>query len=214
MVTRMELRTDETQDEAETLSAAEDIDIDDVDAGEADEQPDDIDDNRSEPKAKRNVNWGRVVAFAVLPVVTIGLAAAAGALRWSQSYAHASDVARVETVQIAKDSTVAMLSYKSDTVEKQLKAAENGLSAAFRESYDKLIHDVVIPGAQQQHISTVAEIPAATSMSATPNHAVVLLFINQTATVGEEPPTNTASSVRVTMDKSGGRWLISAFDPI
>lgn len=121
---------------------------------------------------------------------------------------------RVETVQIAKDSTITMLSYKSDTVEKQLKAAENGLSAGFRESYDKLIHDVVIPGAQQQHITTVAEIPAATSMSATPDHAVALLFINQTATVGDETPTNTASSVRVTMDKSDGRWLISAFDPI
>jgi len=32
--------------------------------------------------------------------------------------------------------------------------------------------------------------------------------------VGADAPTNTTSSVRVTLDKVGGRWLISAFDPI
>lgn len=207
----MELVTDEGQGTAEILSAAEDVDIR---GSEADEYPEDTTDSRPELKAKRTIRWGRVIAFAVLPALTLSLAAAAGALKWSQSYTHASDVARVETLHIAKDSTIAMLSYKPDTVEKQLTAAENGLSAGFRESYDKLIHDVVIPGAQQQHITTVAEIPAATSMSATPNHAVVLLFINQTATVGGEAPTNTASSVRVTMDKFETHWLISAFDPV
>lgn len=211
MATQMEIVTDEARDTAETLSAAEDVDIR---GSEADEQSEDIDDSRPEPKARRTIRWGRVFAFAVLPAVTLGLAAAAGALKWSQSYTHASDVARVESVRIAKDSTIEMLSYKPHTVEKQLTAAENALSAGFRESYDKLIHDVVIPGAQQQHITTVAEIPAATSMSATPHHAVVLLFINQTATVGDEPPTNTASAVRVTMDKFDTHWLISAFDPV
>jgi hypothetical protein len=31
---------------------------------------------------------------------------------------------------------------------------------------------------------------------------------------GNDPPTDTASSVRVTLDKIGGRWLISAFEPV
>ena len=35
------------------------------------------------------------------------------------------------------------------------------------------------------------------------------MFVNQTITVGNDPPTDTASSVRVTLDKIGGRWLIS-----
>jgi Mce-associated membrane protein len=33
-------------------------------------------------------------------------------------------------------------------------------------------------------------------------------------TVGQSPPTSTASSVRVTLDKVDGRWLISQFDPV
>ena len=44
--------------------------------------------------------------------------------------------------------------------------------------------------------------------------AVTLLFVNQTATVDKSPPTDTTSSVRVTLDKVGGRWLISGFDPV
>ena len=56
--------------------------------------------------------------------------------------------------------------------------------------------------------------PAAAPVSAKADHAVVLLFVDQTVTVGADAPTNTTSSVRVTLDKVGGRWLISAFDPI
>ena len=51
-------------------------------------------------------------------------------------------------------------------------------------------------------------------MSVTANHAVVLLFVNQTVIMGNDIPTNTASSVRVTLDKIHDRWLISAFDPV
>ena len=51
-------------------------------------------------------------------------------------------------------------------------------------------------------------------MSASADHAEVLVFVNQTITVGNDPPTDTASSVWVTLDKIGGRWLISAFEPV
>jgi Mce-associated membrane protein len=32
--------------------------------------------------------------------------------------------------------------------------------------------------------------------------------------VGADAPTDTASSVRVTLEKTGDRWLISGFDPV
>jgi Mce-associated membrane protein len=60
----------------------------------------------------------------------------------------------------------------------------------------------------------VATVPAATSTSATAARAVVLVFVNQTVVVGKDAPTNTASSVRVTLDKIDGRWLISQFEPV
>ena len=51
-------------------------------------------------------------------------------------------------------------------------------------------------------------------MSASSDHAKVLVFVSQTIAVGNGPPTDTASSVWVTLDKIGGRWLIFAFKPV
>jgi Mce-associated membrane protein len=73
---------------------------------------------------------------------------------------------------------------------------------------------VVIPGAKEKQIAAIASVPAAASVSVEPDEAVVLLFVNQTVTVGSDPPTDTASSVRVTLEKDGDRWLISKFDPV
>jgi Mce-associated membrane protein len=164
--------------------------------------------------AKRGVNRSRVFAFGVLPAVALLLALGAGYLKWQDNSVRNSDIAAIESVQVAKDSTVAMLSYKPDTVEQQLNAARKLLTGEFQESYTGLINDVVIPGAKEKQISAVASAPAAASVSAEPNKAVVLVFVNQTVAVGQDPPTDTASSVRVTLEKTDGHWLISTFDPI
>ncbi|MGB0437782.1 MAG: hypothetical protein ACPGIJ_12530, partial [Mycobacterium sp.] len=74
--------------------------------------------------------------------------------------------------------------------------------------------DVVIPGAKEQRIAAVASVPAAASVSATPTEAVALIFVNQTVSVGQDPPTDTASRLQVTLEKVGDRWLISQFDPV
>jgi Mce-associated membrane protein len=107
-----------------------------------------------------------------------------------------------------------MLSYQPATVDAQLNSARDLLTGSFKGSYTSLINDVVIPGAKQQQISAVATVPRAASVSAEPNHAVVLVFVNQTVVVGTDAPTNTASSVRVTLDKHGDKWLISKFQPV
>jgi Mce-associated membrane protein len=165
-------------------------------------------------KAKLRISWPRVLAYGLLPGLALVLAAAGGFLKWQDSSARAAQLARIESVAAAKDSTIALLSYRSDTVEKDLEAAKNRMTGAFKESYSQLINDVVIPGAKKGHISTTATVPAAASVSATPNHAVTLLFVNQTAVVDKDPPADTVSSVRVTLDKIDGRWLISGFDPV
>jgi Mce-associated membrane protein len=165
-------------------------------------------------EAKHRISWSGVLAYGVLPGLTLLLAVAAGFLKWQDSSARASQIARIESVAAAKESTIALLSYQSESVEKDLDAAKNRLTGTFKESYSQLINDVVIPGAKKGHVSTTATVPAAASVSATPNHAVTLLFVNQTAVIDKDPPTDTTTSVRVTLDKVGGRWLISGFDPV
>jgi Mce-associated membrane protein len=165
-------------------------------------------------RAKRPIAWSRVLAYGVLPALALLLAMGAGYLKWLDTSARDSRVARIESVRVATDSTIAMLSYNPDTIEKDLGAARDRLTGSFRDSYAALINDVVIPGAKQQKITATANVPAVAPVSATESQAVVLVFVNQTTIVGNEPATNTASSVRVTLEKIAGRWLISQFDPV
>lgn len=164
--------------------------------------------------AGRNIDWPRVVAFRVLPAVALVLAALAGLFKWQYASRHDADVAAAESVAAARDTTVAILSYGANTVDKDLNSARGLLTGSFLDSYTDLVNTVVIPGAREKKISAVAQVPAASSVSASPAHAVALLFVNQTVTMGKDAPTNTTSSVRVTLDKVGGKWLVSGFEPV
>ncbi|MFC3774609.1 hypothetical protein [Mycolicibacterium holsaticum] len=208
--------TTETQEAAITETAEENAEVP-TDAAEetvAAEEPQITDEPEAVAEDKGRINWSRVLAYGILPGLALVLAMAAGYLKWQHDSVANADTARIESVQAAKDSTIAMLSYKPDTVDQQLNGARDLLSGEFRDSYTSLINDVVIPGAKEKQISAVATVPAAASVSADPNHAVVLVFVNQTVVVGQDAPTDTASSVRVGLDKVGDRWLISQFDPV
>lgn len=160
------------------------------------------------------ISWGRVAAFGMLPALVFLLAAGVSYLKWLNASARASDAAATETVRAADEATIAILSYGADTVDKDLASARDWLTGNLKDSYTALIHEVVIPGSKQKHISALANVPAAASVSAGENHAVVLVFVNQTITIGNDAPTSSASSVRVTLDKVNNRWLISQFDPV
>ena len=158
--------------------------------------------------------WPKVILFRVLPVVALLLGALAGFLKWQDASARGAQIAATESVAAASDTTVAMLSYSADTAEKELNEARSRLTGSFLEEYTKLINTVVIPGAKEKQISAVAKVSAAASVSATPDHAVVLVFVDQTTTIGKDAPTASASSVRVAVDHIGGRWLVSGFEPV
>lgn len=191
-----------SDDDQET--SAESVDRDDViEAGES-----------SPPAAPRRTDWQWVAVFGVLPAVALLLAAGAGVLKWQDSSRRAAEAAAAESVATARDATTAILSYRAESVDKDLNAARDRLTGSFLESYTQLINDVVIPGAKEKKITAVTQVPAAASVSAGDSHAVALVFVDQTVTIGNGAPTNTASSVRVTLDKVGGRWLVSGFEPV
>jgi Mce-associated membrane protein len=202
------IEIDEPEDAVDPVDAVESEDASSDDAHIEDAE------DATPPARWRRIKWSRVFVFGVLPLLAVVIAAGAGFLKWQDGWVRGSKVAGIESVAAAKDSTIALLSYQPDTVDKELKAARDRLTGSFKDSYTQLIQDVVIPGAKKQHISAVATVPAAASVSATPKHAVALLYVDQTVVVGNDAPTDTSSIVRVTLDRTGGRWLISAFDPI
>jgi Mce-associated membrane protein len=163
---------------------------------------------------RRPIAWSRVLTYGVLPAVALLLALGAGYLKWVAGFADDLTKARAESVQAAREDAVALLSYKADSVEKDLGAARERLTGDFKDAYTDLTRQVVIPGAKEKHITAVAKVNSAAPVSVTPNHAVALLFVDQTVTIGDGAPTDTQPVVRVTLDKVNGRWLVSHFDPV
>jgi Mce-associated membrane protein len=167
-----------------------------------------------ETAQKRPIAWKRVLAYGVLPGLALVVALATGYLKWLDGSAQDSAALRAEAVRIGSEDAVALLSYKPESVDKDLGAARERLTGDFKDAYTALTRQVVIPGAKEKHISAVAKASAAASVSATASHAIVLVFVNQTVTVGEGVPTDTAPVVRVVLDKVNDRWLVSHFDPV
>jgi Mce-associated membrane protein len=188
--------------------------VDEANVSETGPDDDRADHHEKPASAWRRIRWSRLIAYGLLPGLALLLASAGGYLKWQDASARDAQLARTASVQAATDGTVALLSYRADTVEKDLEAARGRLTGTFLNAYTSLTHEVVIPGAKQKQISAVATVPAGASISASANHAIVLLFVNQTLIIGQDAPTNTASSVRVTLDKVGDHWLISGFDPV
>lgn len=156
----------------------------------------------------------RRLAYVGLPILVFAGTIGAGYLKWRCETLRVEQRAAAESVAVAKEGVIALLSYRPDTVDKDLRSARDRLTGSFRDAYTSLINDVVIPGAKQKKITTAATVPAAASVSANATHAVAVVYVDQTMTMGSDAPTDTASTVRVGLDKVDGRWLISAFDPV
>ena len=199
---------DDLADEAEAADEADLLDVDETEASEAA-----ADAAAAQVERGSRFSGSRLLVVA-LPALALIIALGVGYLKWLDGAARESLAAAEASVRAASESTIAILSYKPETVDRDLKAAAERLTAGFRQQYTQLVNDVVAPGAKQQHITAVATVPAAASVSATGKHAVVLVFVDQTTTIGNDAPTQTTSSVRVSLENVDGRWLISQFDPV
>jgi len=184
--------------------------------------PHDVPDETDEPQHEKapiprtravGGRWPRVIAFGLLPALTVVLGGGAGYLTWEVISARFVQVARVESVRAATDGAVALLTYGPDTVGKDVGAARERLTGKFKDFYTLFTRQNVIPNAREKHVSSVVTVPAAAIVRVTTDHAVVMVFVNQTFLSERDPPTSTASDVRVTLEKVGRRWLISEFTP-
>ncbi|BBZ61858.1 hypothetical protein [Mycolicibacterium monacense] len=187
------------------------VDTEDVDVAQ-DEAPAKTSGEATPVQAGRNI--GRIVAYVVLPVVVLAMACGVGFLKWQANSIGASQATAAKSVSAATEIATAMLSYRADQVEQDLTAASDRMTGEFRNEYTTLINDVVIPGAKEKRVSAEATVPAAALVSSSADRAEVLVYIDQTTTVGDDPPSATTSSARVSLEKVGDRWLLAGFEPV
>jgi len=125
------------------------------------------------------------------------------------------DAAAHRAVQAASDGAVASLSYSTDTLDRDFANAKAHLTGKFLAYYDTFTKQIVEQAVKEKHITqTVAVVRAAVS-ELHPDSAVVLVFLNETTTSKDkQQPLITPSSVRITLTKVSGSWLIADLDPV
>ena len=125
------------------------------------------------------------------------------------------DAVKQSAVNAARDGTVALLSYKPDTLNQDFAAAKSHLSGDFRNYYDQFTKDVITPAAQSKGVTTAAQVVGAATTELHRDSAVVLVFVNQATTSKERPdPAMASSSILVSLARQHGDWLIIKFDPV
>jgi Mce-associated membrane protein len=175
-----------------------------------------IDKSTAEEGVRRRLDAIPVIP-AVLALALLGAGLLAGWLYFSQYRPDKqTDGAVAQTVvNAARDGTVALLSYKPDTLNQDFATAKSHLTGDFLDYYDKFTKDVVTPAAQSKGVTTTAQVVGAAAAELKPDKAVVLVFINQATTSKERPdPAMASSSANVSLAKVHGEWLITKFDPL
>jgi Mce-associated membrane protein len=179
-------------------------------------------DNPPERTGRGRRGWSRplrnVKVFPALLVLLLLISAGVTAWVYFEQYRPKQQinagVAR-EVVSAASDGTVALLSYSPESLDKDFANAKSHLSGDFLSYYDQFTAQIVAPAAKEKALKTIAHVIGAGVAELHPDSAVVLVFVDQSTTSKDKPdPSMAASSVKVTLTRVNGNWLITKFDPV
>jgi Mce-associated membrane protein len=172
-------------------------------------------DNRIHKQLLRGARRNFVaIVIAVALIASAGVAAGLYFGQYRQDRETNAAAANV-ALDSAKNGTVALLSYSPETLDKDFANAKSNLTGDFLSYYTQFTEQIVTPAAKEKQVKTSASVVRAAVTEIHPDSAIVLLFINQVTTSKENPDgAFAASSVKVSLKKVDGRWLISAFDPV
>ncbi|MFE1594497.1 h domain protein [Nocardia sp. NPDC058705] len=153
--------------------------------------------------------FSALAAAGLIAAIVLGIS---GFRLWQQDK---TEQARTDAMSTASRTVSAMFTYEPATVDTELPRAADNLTEEFRAEYLKLIQQAIAPGAKEKQLTVKATTQAEGVVSAEPEHAVVLLYLNQLTTSKDSPQgTTSGSRVRVTLDKSDNRWLVAQVTPI
>ncbi|UXA06048.1 hypothetical protein KXD96_24765 [Mycobacterium sp. SMC-2] len=162
---------------------------------------------------RRCVRRWRSVVATLLVVTAMGVAGGLYFVLYRPDQ-QVGDAAAHRAIQAASEGSVAVLSYDPDNLDRDFSKAKSYLTGNFLAYYTKFTEQIAVL-AQQKHVTETAQVVRAAVSELHSDSAVVLVFINQTATSKDKPqPQTTANSARVTLTKVKGSWLISKLDPL
>ncbi|KRA31088.1 hypothetical protein ASD81_16515 [Nocardioides sp. Root614] len=129
--------------------------------------------------------------------------------------ADATETARTEALAAAQSAVPELLSYDFKEIAEAPNRAAPLLTGSFKDEYEGLLRDSIIPAATKGQLVTRTQVATASVISATESEVKVLMFLNQVSSgKGAAAPIATGSRVRVTMKHDDETWRVAGIDPL
>jgi Mce-associated membrane protein len=222
MTTKSDAAVDKTPDadlepaDAETDAAEVTTESADAESDAVEAQP--VETDAADTDRRSRLGAARLPLVPVLlAVALVASAALAGWLYFSQYKPdqETGPAAANAAIEAAKSGTIAVLTYKPDSLDSDIAKATSQLTGDFLNEYKAYAESFVIPAVRQKEVNGSATVTRAAVSSLTPDTATVLVFANTTSTSKERPtPAVVVSSIKVSLNKVDGSWLISKFEPV
>ncbi len=185
-----------------------DVDADADPDPDVDADPDDVPESTAVRRLPRPL-------LAVLGVLLVAGLVAVGVLGWQYRQGQRAQEARGEALAAARKAAPVVLSYDYRHLDRDFARARGLLTGKFHDQYRKTTTRVVAPTAEKYHAVVKATVATASVVSASPDRAMVLLFVNQvtesTQVSGSRLDLN---RVRMTMTRTDEGWRVSAVDAL
>lgn len=200
------------QETASGPVVAQDVAIDSF--GEDDSYPDPDQDPAGEPVPAGTRNGGGLVAM--LSFLVVALLLLAGWLGYAVADNRGAEpIASTRTSALAagRDAARLVFSYDYRHLDKDFAAAAAVTTGKFKTDYQSTTKKLVGDVAPRYKAVLLAEVSEAGVITASPNRVQLLVFLDvqSTSTLAATPKV-TPRRLKMTMQRSGDRWLVSAVD--
>ncbi|MEO6204899.1 MAG: hypothetical protein ABIO67_05895 [Mycobacteriales bacterium] len=160
--------------------------------------------------------WGRLrLPVIALVLVTLAVGVATAFVWLDVREKQQTEGARRTGLEASRDAARELFSYDYRTLDKDFSAGRALTTGAFRTDYEKTTTKVVADVAKRYKAVVTANVINAGVVRASPNEVVTIVYVNQVTTstqvTGEKVD---LSRVRMTVVRSGGRWLVTKVDAL
>lgn len=155
------------------------------------------------------------LTLVVLALIVVLLGAVAGGLAFWQAYDGGTQAARKAAVSAAAVQAQTLFSYDYRHVEQDVAASKKVITGKLATDFATTSSKVVIPQAKANRAIVQASVSASSVVNASPDQVTVLLYLNQAVqNKNIQGQRLDQARVRLTMQKTDGKWLIAAATPL
>jgi len=157
---------------------------------------------------------GKLITLSVATMLIV-VCMGDGFLWWNNRSDSQAQAAETAAKAAANDSIPLVLSYNYVDLDRYAARATSKTAGPFADDLKKLLDTQVLPAARARNIATQTTVQGTSTVTASANTVVLLMFIDQTTrTADAAAPKIEGARLQVTMTNQNGGWLISGLTPI